>query len=116
MGDGSMINATYSSTNAIGMIEPVAFGWIVTIIVFVLIIATLFLVSRNIRATFYGAIVTGALGGIFKLSRMTGKMAEAGNTGVFKGILGVVAFLFVSYFIGKFIMQTKWFKKLNLEG
>ena len=88
-------------------------GWFITILIFISIILILFLLSKNIRRFFIGAVTTLIFFGVYKLSRYIGFSASEGNTKPFIIFGYVVGFIVVSIIVGLIVSHLKIFKKIE---
>lgn len=107
------INATTSALSS--MPNVLGVGVIITALAFVIICATIFLVSKNFKKTILGGFVSGALLGIFFFSKWIGSSGSSGDFGPLKWTLYVVLFLMASIIIGQILSKNKKINKW-LEG
>jgi len=105
-----MVNAT---TSAYGAIGTQGFGWGITLFVFLAVIGTIFLLSKNFRQFVYGAVVSLFLLINYKLSRWIGVEAGSSNFAPLKWTIYIIGFVVVSIVIGKFVQKLKFIKKLE---
>jgi len=92
-------------SNAIGIIDV---GWMTTIIVFVIVIITIFLISKNIRKIIYGGIISGIILINYKFSRWIGNATIENNYEPIKWFFYVIGFIIVSIIIGFFVQKLKF--------
>lgn len=103
------------TTSAMASIPAEGMGWLVTVIVFVVIVGTLFLLSKNFRRFLYGAVVSVAGLLIYWLSRMIG-ISAGEHDYVPLSVFGfIVGFIVVSIGLGYFLQKTKWVQKLEKD-
>jgi hypothetical protein len=104
-------NATTSALSSMGG----GFSWVLTILIFLGILLTLLLFSKNIRQFFYGAIVSGSLTGIYFLSHWIGFSATKNNLNPLKWAVYIMGFIVVSIFVGKLLQKLKFIKNLEKQ-
>jgi hypothetical protein len=113
MVDTASLNATSSSFNVIASINPSLLGWMITIAVFIGILATVYLISRNFRQMVLGGIITGVLYCLYKLSRWIGVSASAENNYIPLSTAGwILGFIVVSIIVGRILMFIPFVKEL----
>ena len=89
-------------------------GWIITIVIFAAILLTLFLLSKNLRRFFYGAVVTVILFIVYKISRWIGVATAIENDyDPIRWFGYIVGFIIISIIIGWFLQKTKLIKKIE---
>lgn len=107
---------TNITTGLNGFMDGAATSWALTIIIFVAILLALFIVSRNIRRFIVGAIITGILYGIYKLSRwISVSTTIENNYEPIKWFGYIVIFIIVAVIYGKIFSYTKWGKALDKD-
>lgn len=106
------INATVAGLEGLSQMSSFT-GWFVTGAVFVGIIGLLFLLSKNIRQFFYGAIVSVVILINYWISRGIGVSASQGDYSSLKTACWVVGFVVVSIIIGRILQMTKFVKNLE---
>jgi hypothetical protein len=102
-----LLNTTFDGLNV--MVSGGG-GWFITFVVFVLVIVTIFLLSKNFRQFICGAVVTGLLFGVYSFSRWVGKSAEVGDFNPLKWVGIVGGFIVVSIIVGRLLDKWKVFK------
>jgi len=103
------INATVSAISS--MPNFLGVGTVITVVVFLTICATIFLVSKNFKKAVLGGVVTGALLGIFFFSKWVGSSGSSGNFAPLKWTLYIVLFLMASIIIGQILSKNKKINK-----
>jgi len=103
------INATGTTISALSSTS----SWWITFAVFIGMLLTIFLFSKNIRQFFYGAIVTGGLFGIYKFSRWIGVSTVENNINPLKWTCYIVGFIAISIIIGRLLQRLKFVKNLE---
>ena len=102
------MNVTNSASS---FMSNASLGWVITLLVFMIIVITLSLISRNFKMTILGAITTGILYGIlygiYNLSRYVGKSAEEGDTSPLITMGFMIGFIIVSFIVGKLLYMYK---------
>jgi len=99
------LNATATAISSLPSVS--GFGIIIGVIVFISIVLTIFLISKNFRKTLLGSFVTGSLLGIFFFSKWVGSSASQSNLSPFKWTLYVIGFIVVSGIIGHLMSKNK---------
>lgn len=88
------VNATIDITNGgLNMMGSSMSSWLITGIVFFVVLLTLFILSKNFRRFLYGAVVSGFLLIDYFLSRWIGASASAGDTEPLKWAARIVGFI-----------------------
>lgn len=100
------LNSTVNGLNQVGD----ASGWLITVLVFLLVVVTIYLLSKNFRQFIHGAIVAGSLFAVYSFSRWIGKSYGAGNYEPLIWTGKVIGFILVSIGIGKMIDKLNLFK------
>ena len=115
-------NAThYITYGGLDTMEASTHSWLVTICVFSIIIATLFIMSKYFRKFLLGAIVWTTILLTYHLSRWIGLSSSRGNTTPLKWCGYIIGFILISVIIGHFtqkikkIREHKFFKKEEVE-
>lgn len=108
------VNATIDITNGgLNMMGSSMSSWLITGIVFFVVLLTLFILSKNFRRFLYGAVVSGFLLIDYFLSRWIGASASAGDTEPLKWAARIVGFIIISVIIGKFLEKTAFVKRFE---
>lgn len=94
----STINHSVSALSNITGIGSVSL--IIGGIVFVVILVTLFLLFRNVVRFIFGAVITGVLFGVYRLSAYIGVSADKGNFVPVTWFIYVVSFILGAIIIG----------------
>lgn len=109
-----MYNVTTSSLAA-SSISSGTLGWLLTIFVSLSILLTLYALFRSFRQFLYGSVVSAALFLVYKLSRWMGVEAQNNNYTPIMTYGWIVVFIFMSIFIGFFLMKLPIIKKWEKE-
>jgi hypothetical protein len=108
------VNATIDITNGgLNMMGSSMSSWLVTIVIFFVVLLTLFILSKNFRRFLYGAVVSGFLLIDYFLSRWIGASASVGDSEPLKWTVVVVGFIIISVIIGKFLEKTAFVKRFE---
>lgn len=107
-----VMNATTNSLSA--MVTP-AFGWLITLAVFLGTLGVIFLLSKNFRQFIYGAVVSGVLLIVFKFSRYVGVSSVESNFEPLKWTGYIIGFILGSIIIGRLLQRLKFVKKLEKD-
>ena len=104
------------TSSAMASLSPEAVGWLITIMIFLGIILTVFLISKYFRQFLYGAIVSAILLIVYKVSRWIGVETINKNYDPITEFGWVAGFIWISVIIGYFIRKIKaikdWEKKI----
>lgn len=106
------VNATVNAVESMG--DFAGYSGVATGVVFIAIIIMIFILSKNIRQFFLGAVVTGITFGIYKLSRWMGVSAAVEHN--YKPITWfgyIVGFIVVSIIVGRILQKMSFMKKLE---
>lgn len=110
-----MVDAMNVTTSAMNMtvISNLQMGWAITILVFLIIIVSLMLISKNIRIFIYGAILTVILGVIGFIANSIGTDAGEGNYYPLKVFCVIVGFIGCSLLGGYILNKAGWIDKFE---
>jgi len=103
-------NTTSNSLSSVASVSP-AFGWLITLGAFIVVLGVIFLLSKNFRQFIYGAIVSGILILNYKFSRWVGVSATENNFEPLKWVGYITGFIIVSIVIGRLLQRLKFVKK-----
>jgi len=98
------VNSTISTVSALSDLG--GNSWVITVIVFLGIIFTIFFVSKNFRQFIYGAFITIILYGIYSLSRWIGVSTSNQNFEPIKWAGYIAGFILLSILVGKIFDKT----------
>ena len=102
------------NTTAINNLQTASsFTWPITIIIFLATLAIIFLLSKNIRQFFYGAIISGVFILNYKFSRWIGTSAGNNNYNPLKWFCYIVLFIIISIVVGRLSQKLKFVKKIE---
>jgi len=105
-------NVTMDLSSMFGGTET--FGWVTSIGVFIAIILTVFLLSKNFRSFILGSSVTVILIVTYWISRWIGKATAIDRDYVPIKWLGyIIGFIVLSILIGKVLSETKYVKEFE---
>jgi len=90
-----------------------AMGWLLTVGIFIAVLVTLFILSKNFRHFLYGTVVTTICYVNYTLSRWIGVETTQTNYGPIKVLGYIVGFILVSIGAGKILMKFKFMKKID---
>ncbi len=107
------MNKTQNATDAINIIGIDKMVLIIGSLVFVSVIVVLFLVFKNFRRTFFGAVISLILLGLYKFSAYIGISASNGDYVPVKWYIYVVCFLIISIIIGYILDKFGFMKKID---
>lgn len=113
MTDPISMNATTSAYSMLADIPASSWTPLLAIGIFVAIIVTIFLISKNFRRLLYGVAVSVPLAAICWCSLSIAKPAGEGNWQPFLWLLGVVIGVPVMILIGKVTEHLGWFKSIE---
>jgi len=101
-----------TNINGMASVTP-AFGWLITLGIFVLTLVIIFLLSKNFRQFIYGAIISTILLLNYKLSRWIGVSTVENNFAPLKWTGYITGFIVVSIIIGRLVQKLGFIKNLE---
>lgn len=108
----TVMNTTTDSLSAVASVSP-AFGWLITLAIFLGVLGVIFLLSKNFRRFIYGAVVSGILLINFKFSRWIGVSAVESNFEPLKWTGYIIGFIVGSIIIGRLLQKLKFVRNLE---
>lgn len=103
----------YNATSSMLAEVPTTSGWLVTTIVFIAILLTVFFLSKNFRQFCYGAVVTTILSLVGLLSRYIGKATGTHDYVPITWFCYIIGFIGLSIVIGTLLQHTKFIKEFE---
>ena len=110
------LNATSSAMSGVSLGSLADNSWLITLGVFAGILFLIFILSKNFRQFIYGAVVSGFLIIVYKVSRWIGVATSIEhNYSPIKIFLAIGVFIILSIVIGKILAKLPYIKKIEKE-
>jgi hypothetical protein len=108
-----MMNVSYEAVGGLDTMSSAMSSWLITVMVFIVVLLVIFILSKNFRRFLYGAVITGFLLADYHFSRWIGSSALKGDVEPLKWVGYVIGFILISVIIGKFVQKTKFIRKIE---
>jgi hypothetical protein len=106
------VSSSMNGLDTVASVSPIA-GWMITFGIFIGVLVTIFLLSKNFRQFMYGAFISTVVLINFKFSRWVGKSAFESNFEPLKWVGYIAGFIILSIGLGHIFLRTKWGKNLE---
>ena len=108
-----MVDVTNVTMSTMTVVPDAVMGWGIAILVFLIIIASLFMISKNWRIFLFGAVVTTILSVIGWIANSVGTDAGEGNYYPLKVFGVIVGFVSCSLLVGYILKRIGWIEKFE---